>query len=626
MDRQRLRGRGRWVLPGLGLLAVLWFALRVGPKPSRAGYPCQRAALPVAVAFLGWLAGAAGCGVALKRALAPARRGSVAGTLACLLIAAAMGGGSTLVPAERPALAADQAPNAPIGVAKGLHPGRVAWSFDPAATPWPGPGSGHWWEPAHTPQAVVDGMLSRSIRALTGAPSDAAAWDALFHNFNATHGRGDAGYRTGERIAVKTNFVGCHWLWGGVNATSYDLTSRLDYMNTSPQVIVSLLRQLVDAAGVDQAAIAVGDPNGLFPNQYFDICHAEFPDVLYLDHNGGNTAHPRTGVQYSTVPFHWSCRPAGVQQDYLPTHFAEAAYVINLANLKSHGSAGVTLGAKNHFGSLIRWPGQSGYYDMHQSLPVNAPGEGQYRALVDLMGHAHLGGKTLLHLVDGLYAGVHPDDAAPCRWSTAPFNGGWTSSLFASQDGVAIESVCFDLLQLEGDARAYPQMPGAHDHLHEAALANDPPSGAFYDPDHETGVQRLPSLGVHEHWNNAGDRQYSRNLGLGEGIELVVDHHPTGVAAGPPGRGLRLAGRPNPFNPRTTISFDLPASSGVRLAIHDAAGRLVRALLETDLPAGPHDVVWDGKDGRGMDAASGAYFVRLSAGKTEETTKLVLAR
>jgi hypothetical protein len=63
-----------------------------------------------------------------------------------------------------------------------------------------------------------------------------------------------------------------------------------------------------------------------------------------------------------------------------------------------------------------------------------------------------------------------------------------------------------------------PLIKNADRHLHEAALANDPPSGTVYKPD---GV-RLQSLGVHEHWNNAADRKYSRNLGTGKGIELVT--------------------------------------------------------------------------------------------------------
>jgi hypothetical protein len=137
-----------------------------------------------------------------------------------------------------------------------------------------------------------------------------------------------------------------------------------------------------------------------------------------------------------------------------------------------------------------------------------------------MMGHAQIGGKTLLYLVDGLYPGVHPIEVSPRKWASAPFNGNWASSLFASQDPVAIDSVAHDFLWAEWND--YPRMPGADDYLHEAALANDPPSGTFYDPNHATSTSRLPSLGVHEHWNNATDRKYSRNLGVKEGIELIA--------------------------------------------------------------------------------------------------------
>jgi hypothetical protein len=61
---------------------------------------------------------------------------------------------------------------------------------------------------------------------------------------------------------------------------------------------------------------------------------------------------------------------------------------------------------------------------------------------------------------------------------------------------------------------------GAEDFLHEAAEAGNPASGTFYDPG-RTGV-RLASLGAHEHWNNPTNKQYSRNLGTGQGIELVA--------------------------------------------------------------------------------------------------------
>jgi hypothetical protein len=60
---------------------------------------------------------------------------------------------------------------------------------------------------------------------------------------------------------------------------------------------------------------------------------------------------------------------------------------------------------------------------------------------------------------------------------------------------------------------------GAEDYLHEAALANNPPSGTFYDPNKD-GLP-MQSLGVHEHWDNPTNKKYSRNLGTGNGIELV---------------------------------------------------------------------------------------------------------
>lgn len=88
---------------------------------------------------------------------------------------------------------------------------------------------------------------------------------------------------------------------------------------------------------------------------------------------------------------------------------------------------------------------------------------------------------------------------------------------------------------------------------------------------------------------------------------------------------LRLAG-PNPFNPRTTIRFDLPAAGSVRLAVHDVAGRLVRVLVEGERVAGSCEAVWDGRDETGRAMASGSYFARLSAGGRVGTVKMGLIR
>ncbi len=83
---------------------------------------------------------------------------------------------------------------------------------------------------------------------------------------------------------------------------------------------------------------------------------------------------------------------------------------------------------------------------------------------------------------------------------------------------------------------------------------------------------------------------------------------------------------PNPFRGRTTLAFDLPVQAEVRLTIYDVAGRLVRELPEGLLPAGSHEAVWDGRDDRGVQVASGIYLYRIQAGALVEQRKMALLR
>ncbi|MBU0742300.1 DUF362 domain-containing protein [bacterium] len=627
-DREGDRGGfgARVLLPLTGFLALAWFLIRVIPKPSRAAYPCQRAAFPLASAFVLWVAGTLASWKLLQRGgtLLSGKRWAAAA--ACLSLALLVGAAAWLSQPSTLSLAAPHPVNDPLGEAEGIHPGRVVWCHDPDATDWEGPGHGYWWSPEHTDQVVVERMLSATIKELTGEADEAAAWDALIRHYNLEHGRGDTGYAPGEKITIKVNLVGCHYLpgWGGTDPETYDLTSYLDYMNTSPQVMLALLRRLVCVVGAAPSDITIGDPLALFPNQYHAMLAGEFPGVNYLDHQGGVPGHTRVAAQNSSVPLFWSSHPSGYQQDYIPASYAQATYFINLANFKSHSLGGVTLCAKNHYGSLIRYPVEDGYFGLHESLAYQAPDPAAYRALVDLMGHAHLGGKTVLYLVDGLYSGCHPYDLAPRRWAADPFGDDWTSSLFAAQDPVAIESVCLDLMQLEGDPRLYPRMAGVDDYLHEAALAHDPPSGTFYDPDHAGDVQRLASLGVHEHWNDPVGMQYSRNLGTGDGIDLVRLTSLTDVPD--PRAHLVASCRPNPFNPRTTIRFVLPTAGRVELRVHDASGARIASLLGGHLDAGGHEASWDGRDDDGREMPSGVYYYRLRQGVARGSGKMTLIR
>lgn len=85
--------------------------------------------------------------------------------------------------------------------------------------------------------------------------------------------------------------------------------------------------------------------------------------------------------------------------------------------------------------------------------------------------------------------------------------------------------------------------------------------------------------------------------------------------------------RPNPFNPRTTIEFELPAASGIRLTVFDMTGKLVRRLVDGDrMPAGPHAVDWDGRNEGGRTVAAGVYLYRLEAEGFSETRRMALVK
>jgi flagellar hook assembly protein FlgD len=83
---------------------------------------------------------------------------------------------------------------------------------------------------------------------------------------------------------------------------------------------------------------------------------------------------------------------------------------------------------------------------------------------------------------------------------------------------------------------------------------------------------------------------------------------------------------PNPFNPTTRLAFGLSATAHVSLKIYDAAGRLVRALVNEQRRAGRYEETWDGRDSGGRAVASGIYFYRLNAGVFESTKKMILVR
>jgi len=114
------------------------------------------------------------------------------------------------------------------------------------------------------------------------------------------------------------------------------------------------------------------------------------------------------------------------------------------------------------------------------------------------------------------------------------------------------------------------------------------------------------------------DLQYGYGLALELGEAVPVPDVPSPT--------VRLDCHPNPFNPGTSLSFDLPRAQTVNLQIHGLDGRLVDVLVDGPVEAGRHSVRWDGRDLQGRSLPSGVYLGRLTTGATSSTRRLTLVR
>ncbi|HLP15664.1 MAG TPA: DUF362 domain-containing protein [Bacteroidota bacterium] len=392
---------------------------------------------------------------------------------------------------------ADVKPNVPLGTARGIFPGRVVWVHDPNVASWDGK-TGFWWSDTVTSQSEANRMLTGALCSLAGEKKESKAWDKLFTYFNAQKKRGRHGFLKNEKIAVK------------INTNNTDRHGNTNEINASPQSVLALIRSLVEEAKVPQKNLTIFDASRYMTDNIFDKCHRAYPDVIFVDHVGGEG---RTKAEFKDNAIPYSADNGKLAQG-LALCAIDADYLIDLAVLKGHVGQGVTLCAKNFYGVTSIDPDWR--KNFHNNFDQDRSGKPRYMTFVDFLGHKDLGEKTMLFLIDGFYGAREVNGLPSRKWKMPPFNDHWAASIFASQDGVAIDCVGLDFLRSEWpDA---PDMPYSDAYLIEAALANDPPSKTVYDP--ERDGTRLPSLGVMEHWNNMNDKKYSRNLGKKEGIEL----------------------------------------------------------------------------------------------------------
>ena len=293
---------------------------------------------------------------------------------------------------------------------------RVVHVHDPDATSWNG-SSNYYYN--YVNQSVVNEMVDRGVMALTGTATRADAWRALIPNYS------------GGIVAIKVNF---------------NNSQQGNLINALIHPVNAVIRGLLEI-GVAAQNILVYDAVRPIPSYFRNGC-------LY------------TGVQFYDVnnasfPIAVSFGRPGVPAEYLTSAVVNAAYLINVPIMKGHSISGVTLGFKNHLGTI------------NSPLPLHdyiGPGwshyDSGYNPMVDIHLTSHIRTKTVLVLGDGLFASRDNTNVVPTRWQT--FGNQFPNSLFFARDPVAVDCVMYDLLAAEGCPYAWDE---ATDYLRVAAAA-----------------------------------------------------------------------------------------------------------------------------------------------------------
>jgi hypothetical protein len=626
----------RWAIPILSILSLIWVLIRVVPKPQRATYPCMKVAIPFASSLIIYLSGLAASVLIFRRAFRKVSESKY--LLSGFLLLIGIGFGLLTVFSNKQELnAADLAsydyedplgPNVPIGEAKGIMPGRVVWVHNPDATNEDCKsevyGDGYFLD-KNCDQDLVDEMLQTAILEVSGKATGEEAWGSIFTYFNVNHGKGEVGYSSGEKIYFKINAVHA---WTTNNDLSIKNNAAYGNVDTSPQAILAVLRQLINKAGVPQDAIYIGDPYTQIFKHLYEKLHAEFPDVHYLSKGEYDNRDKLQMTNRDTLKY--SDKGAILDQDY-DTFFdcaVNADYVLNVPAIKGHRWGGVTFFAKNHFGSNTRdgaWRLHKGLHTVDYDAPIRDQYK-QYRVMVDLMSYENLGGKTLIYIGDMLWGTSYEHDP-PAKFRSAPFNNDWSSSLLVSMDPVAVSSVALDILQEEFQVEdltttppryTYVRYGAVDDYLHQAASSDWWPEGFVYDP--ENDGTPISSLGVHEHWNDAVNKQYSRNLETGDGIELIYkltqqDHTSKGEKIT---QGTEFRAWLSSYNSVLNLEFNRDLQGEVLVRIFSMSGQVVQMdKMESLMAHIPGQVVLESQK-------PGAYVVVIQSGTLQLSQTIVI--
>jgi hypothetical protein len=282
------------------------------------------------------------------------------------------------------------------------------------ATHWNG--ESKYWE--HIDQPTVNNMVDQGIMTLTGKMSATESWRAILPN-----------YQPGQKIAIKVNFNNT---W-----QCQDVDARIDALPHPVNAVVSGLELI----GVARSDVCVYDAIRAIPGYFAASC---LDGISLYDGSSSGVCRNPAGFSYtgaSRVEFN---PPIGVTppEVYVTNVLMNASYLINMPIMKAgHPIAGVTLGAKNHFGTI------NSPSSVHTLVNVGGgTARDDYNPLVDFFRSPLIGGKTVLTVGDGLFA-ARVFNQAPQTWTT--FGGKLPNSLLLSRDIVAVDCVMRDLLAAE---------------------------------------------------------------------------------------------------------------------------------------------------------------------------------
>ena len=298
------------------------------------------------------------------------------------------------------------------------------------------------WYGDYVDQAKVNQMIDEGLKALTGKPDIIEAWNYLL-----------PGYEAGKAIAIKVNFNNS-WQCGDTD----------NLVDALMEPVNALIRGMSEK-GVQASDIWIFDAIRDLPSRFLTKCL--YPGVRFFDRECSLPATFDSSDPNAEVIF----QNPSLSNRRVSDVIIDASYLINMPIIKDHGIAGVTLGFKNHFGT-IQQIDRGGEDNLHlfidpDDLNYYHP---SYNPLVDIYSNLHILNKTILVIGDGLFGayGCCSNSVPPAPWIS--FENKAPNSFFLSVDPVAVDCVMKDILDAEpGD---HPKRNGADDYLKLAAGMN----------------------------------------------------------------------------------------------------------------------------------------------------------